>query len=74
MPYKSVLYKKWPRNPSCPPKCPAKTPCQNALQKWPRNLSCPLNALLKRLIKVAPKPKLPSKCLAKTTYKSGPET
>jgi hypothetical protein len=32
------------------------------------------NALPKRLIKVAPKPKLPSKCLAKTPYKSGPET
>ena len=41
MPYKSVLYKKWPRNPSCPLKCPAKTPCQNALQKWPRNPSYP---------------------------------
>ena len=48
MPYTSVLYKKWPRSPSCPPKCPAKTLCQNALQK------CPLQ-------KVAPKPKLPSK-------------
>ena len=23
--YKSVLYKKWPRNPSCPLKCLAKT-------------------------------------------------
>jgi len=25
-PYKSVLYKKWPRSPSCPLKRPAKTP------------------------------------------------
>jgi hypothetical protein len=42
-------------------KCPAKTPCQNALQKWPRNPSCPPNALPKHPTKVAPKPKLPSK-------------
>jgi len=32
------------------------------------------NSLLKRLTKVAPKPKLPSKLPAKMPYKSGPET
>jgi hypothetical protein len=35
-PYKSVLYKKWPRNPPCQnalPKCPAKTPCESVLYR-----------------------------------------
>ena len=48
MPYKSVLYKKWPRSPSCPLKRLAKTPYKSVLyRKWPRNPSCPLKLLAK---------------------------